>query len=213
MIDDDIVIDDDQAPGADEPPAEPVAVVPGPARPGSILDQVHVEVDDAADDQGRIKDLPVGKVRRLYARYRALGDDEIEDINKLAKRREQLRKRTGQDDVDIEGSNQRSAILLARACTMLLWRNDDGELVELHTALQEQGVEGIDGPLRYDRRLVPLFKLDDLEPDASSVDVAMRLHRWGQDNNYSPLRGTAQIVEMFSSGLSGEALEAALQGN
>ena len=212
MIDDEpeVVVEDDDRPPAAR--AEPTPVVPAEAGPGSILGSLASEVAAEVDDADEFKDLPVGKIARLYARYKALNDDEIEEINKLAKNRDRLRKRVGADEVDIEGTNQRSAILLARSCVTLLWRQDDGELVELHTALAAQGIE-VDGVLRYDQRLIPMFEIDDVPPDANSVQIAMRLHRWGKDNNYSPLRSTAQLVELHSSGLSGEALEAALQGN
>lgn len=216
MSDYKVEIDDADEAAAPEAPAapEPVEVVSAAPGAGSILGAIDAEITQAVEDQDDgFKILPVGRLRRLYAKYKALDDDEVEDINRKAAARDRLRKRTGGRDVDTEGSNQRAALLLARACVGLLWLTDDGDKVDLADALASEGVEVLGGTLRYDRRLIPLFHLDDLASDASASDVAMRLHRWGKDNNYAPLRSTAQIVELHSSGLRGEALEAALAGN
>lgn len=182
-------------------------------RNGSILGAVRAEVAEATEQTTR--DLPVGKSGRLYARYRALTEDERTEFETAARHRQRLRRkidRNGGDDGVAE--REAAALLLAKCCEMLLWLRDDGSLVPLHEALAEEGVEA-PGPLRYNAEMVAVLDLADelrlpTDRTPSSVEIVTSLHRWGKD--YMPLLTTSKILSMWISSVSAEALQEAAEG-
>jgi hypothetical protein len=192
-------------------PAPPAAE---PSAGTSLLDEIVEGVEDATDDTQPLE-LPVGKIhRRLYARYQVLPDEEVDEINRhfrnMAEKRKKVRGRKRSDEIDSEVENERSAMLLARACDTLLWLGDDGEYQPLDEVLRAAGVEVPDGPLRYSRTVARLFKVD-VGEDATASEVALQLHRWGK--GYAPVRSYANALNGWMSGARLDAIEAAFEGN
>jgi len=197
-------------PGAPEEAERPAPVAPLAGM--SIIGSLHSELDEARASDSKV--IRVGKLERLYARYRALGEDETKEIERKLK----LRAKVTRNRDDAEQEREQAALLLATSCEQLLWLNDDGEQVPLHEALTGQGVAA-SGPLRYNAELIDLLELrgpltemgESLGELPSSVEVVTALHRWG--DGHAPLLSTARLLNMWMSGVSADALEGVFEGN
>lgn len=218
-----ISVEDDEAPDATDEHPEPVASAP-PA--GSILGTLAGRI--AAVREAETKTWPVGPQSRprLLCRYRALEDDEIKRLLKLAHREAALLEKVGKKPSDIDVQNRQAGLMLVNACEALVWVDDDGDEVDLHEFLArpEHGLpDPPTEPLRYtmeslrmlmpDRvdRLVEKVRADGRE-NPSSVDVVAEMHRWGERENHAPLRARGAELQVWSSDVSRQALTDALGG-
>lgn len=200
-----IPLDPEDVEPSDEQEAQPTPRVLG----SSVLDQITREVREAKEDDDKI--LPVNrKIPRLYARYRALDDDEQEGMTAAVQHRAKLRKRVGKH-ADLEGETEGAAALIATACVELLWENDTWSKPEDRFSTLADQI-GVPGPLRFSRQVAQILGLtDELGDDATSDDVAAKLHRIGESNE--PLRATARLLGLWMGGLSVESISEALEGN
>lgn len=177
---------------------------PTPSAP-SILDRLRAEVEATAAPATR--DLPVGRISSLWARYRLLSSSETAELERAARQRRHLADRTGRDDS--EAAEIAAARLLATACVELLWMDEDGTLRPLADELNLG-----DGPLRYNAELIDLLQLrdvyDDLGERPSSIEVVRALHRWGDSS--SPLLSTARLLSVWMSGVTAEAISEVIEG-
>lgn len=218
-FDDDDVLDEPAVPEVADLPSEPVT----PRAPrGSLLGQLEQAVDNEVANDTKV--LPVGKIPRLRARYRALLDHEQAAIEQKVRARSKQRQKTGEaEDTDTERQNDSCALLLATACVELLWVTDDGNEVPLHELLagpDEMGDDAPSGPLRFDRASIDLVSSaraaslrERLGRELNAVDVVRELHRWGTGENYSPLRAYGKLLNLWMSGASAAALAEVSQGN
>lgn len=206
----DDAIDDDGALVVDDAALE---ASPTDRPAGSVLAFLADSVEElAADEDADTKDLPVGKVPRLFARYRVTTDDENEQIRKAARRRlkasgQVRRKKPQQQGEHPEVERYADALLLATSCVEILWQDDEGELVSLADA------EGIAGPLRYDREMARYCRLDrshGLNLDTcTAAEVVTALHTWAGGST-TPLTSTATVLKLWGGSVLAAALQEAL---
>lgn len=197
----------------------------GPASPagppaGSLLGDLNAEIADEVGEREIV--YRVGKISRLRARYRALTDDEVAELNRRAEGNPELRRRTGAKALpEIERQNRAAAMMLVAACVELLWLDDDGDEVPLHEFLARPeylGDEAPAGPMRYTLETLKIVAptlaetlRDELDRAPNAADVARILHR--SAGGHAPLRAYGQLLQTWSAGVTASALEDALEGS
>jgi hypothetical protein len=205
--------DGDAEHGAQAPPA-PAAPTGGAAEPGSVLDELAAQARARASEVTEV--FPVGRQDglRLWARYRVLDDDTVEDIAKGAQQRAKLAARVIRDDVDLKQLNLHYAIVIATACVELLYATEDGTLKPLRELLEREQ------PLRYDRTLlaaIPAFaEILDLDAaTATPTEIVMALHMIGppEARSLGPLRARGQQLDEWMAQTKDDARKETLEGH
>lgn len=179
-----------------------VPEVSGPPA-SSILGQLGLEIGEQVE--GTTKTLPVGGTRRLACKYRALPDEERDEIRDSAEKAVKLARRVGKPTGDATRIAQ--ARMLATACVELLYVTPDGGEVPLGEALRG---EGVDCPpaLRYDRDLVAALGgqvAEHLGGEAGMVEIVTYLHRNGEST--APLETAATLYETWAAGVTASVIQ------